>query len=77
MDRGAWQAAVHVVEKSRTQSSNFTFISLIPSSTAVLLTISIFMVALCQFRKFLSQMYAGACQVIPLHLLKESCRFFL
>ena len=25
MDRGAWQATVHGVEKSRTQLSNFTF----------------------------------------------------
>ena len=25
MDRGAWQAAVHVVAKSRTQLSDFTF----------------------------------------------------
>ena len=54
----------------------FTFISLILSSTGVLLTVSIFMVALYQIRKFLSQMYAGVCQVIPLHLLKESCHFF-
>ena len=35
MDRGAWQATVHVVAKSRTQQSDFCFTSLFLTQTLI------------------------------------------